>query len=596
MLRDTLQEYWGFETFLPLQREAMESVLRGRDSLVVLPTGGGKSLCYQAPAVELPGTAVVVSPLISLMKDQVDALRECGVPAARFDSSLSFQHQREIIDRFQDGDLKLLYISPERLMSDRFAHMLRGGDVSFIAVDEVHCVSMWGHDFRPEYRKLGALKDLFPEIALHAYTATATHQVRQDIVQTLRLQSPEVLVGSFDRPNLVYRVRRRENQMRQVRSVIDSHPDDGGIIYCIRRKDVDEMAATLRHHGYSALPYHAGMEPAERKRNQDAFSRGEVDIIVATVAFGMGIDKPDVRYVIHAAMTKTLEHYQQQSGRAGRDGLKAECWVFYSGSDYHTWKVLLSDSEPEVQRIQLRKLSDMYGFCCDVSCHHRTLVEYFGQEFEKDNCDACDFCLGEVDCLEDSLETAQKILSCVVRLNQRYGASYTAGVLIGSSAERILRNRHDELSTWGLLSDYPARQVRNWIEQLVALRCLARTKQYKVLKLTRRGRQVLRGERRPRLSTPQHERVETTRIETESWEDADPELFEHLRALRKDLADRRGVPAYVVFNDATLRGICRRRPRTPEEFRQVKGVGQKKCRRYAKRFIQAIREFEEGIA
>jgi ATP-dependent DNA helicase RecQ len=274
--------------------------------------------------------------------------------------------------------------------------------------------------------------------------------------------------------------------------------------------------------------------------------------------------------------------------------LEAECWVFYSGGDYHTWKVLLSDSEPEVQRIQLRKLSDMYGFCCDVSCRHRTLVEYFGQEFEKDNCGACDFCLGEVDCLEDSLETAQKILSCVVRLNQRYGAGYTASVLIGSEAERILRNCHDELSTWGLLSDYPARQVRNWIEQLVAQRCLARTKQYKVLKLTGRGTQVLRGERRPRLSKPRRPHVKTARGEPKGRGDVDMDLFQHLRALRKDLADRRGVPAYVVFSDATLLGICRRRPRTPDEFRQAKGVGQKKCRRYARRFIQAIREFEEG--
>jgi len=596
MLRGTLRKYWGYDSFLPLQREAMGSVMKGRDSLVVLPTGGGKSLCYQAPAVELPGTAVVVSPLISLMKDQVDALRECGVPAARFDSSLSFQHQREVIDRFRDGDLKLLYISPERLTSDRFANVLRGGDISFIAVDEVHCVSMWGHDFRPEYRKLGALKDVFPDIALHAYTATATRQVREDIVETLGLESPEVLVGSFDRPNLTYRARRRENEMQQVRSVIDRHPGDSGIIYCIRRKDVDEMASALRDAGYSALPYHAGMEPADRKSNQNAFSRGEVDIIVATVAFGMGIDKPDVRYVIHAGMTKTLEHYQQQSGRAGRDGLEAECCIFYSGSDYHTWKFLLSDGDPEVRRIHLRKLSDMYSFCTDVSCRHRTLVEYFGQQFGKDNCGACDFCLGEVDCLEDSLETAQKILSCVVRLDQRFGANYTASILIGSSAERVVQNRHDELSTWGLLSEYPARQVRNWIEQLVAQGCLSRTKQYKMLKLTRNGADVLRGEGRPRLSRPPEDRVKTAAIEEKSWEDVDPELFEHLRALRKDLAGRRGVPAFMVFSDATLRDMCRRRPRDADEFRQVKGVGEVKCRRYADPFTEAIHEFEAGTA
>ncbi|MFO7956369.1 MAG: DNA helicase RecQ [Candidatus Brocadiia bacterium] len=596
MLRETLRKYWGFDSFLPLQREAMGSVMEGRDSLVVLPTGGGKSLCYQAPAMELDGTAVVVSPLISLMKDQVDALRECGVPAARFDSSLSFQHQREVIDQFQTGELKLLYVSPERLMSERFAHELRGGQVSFIAVDEVHCVSMWGHDFRPEYRKLGALKEHFPDTALHAYTATATRQVREDIVETLGLDSPEVLVGSFDRPNLVYRARRRDNELWQVRQVIDRHPGQSGIIYRIRRKDVDEMAAALRDAGYSALPYHAGMGPAERKSNQNAFSRGETDIIVATVAFGMGIDKPDVRYVVHAGMPKTLEHYQQQSGRAGRDGLEAECCIFYSGGDYHTWKFLLSDGDPEVQRIHLRKLSDMYSFCTDVACRHRALVEYFGQPFEEESCGACDFCLGEVDCLEDSLETAQKILSCVVRLNQRFGATYTANVLVGSSAERIVENRHDELSTWGLLSEYPVRQVRTWIEQLVAQGCLSRTERFKVLKLTGRGADALRGEWRPRLSRPREKDVRTAAIEEESWEDVDPELFEHLRALRKELADRRGVPAFMVFGDATLRGICRRRPRTPAEFRQIKGIGEVKCRRYAETIIKAIRGFDaDGV-
>mgnify|MGYP006285388595 CR=1 FL=1 len=596
MLHDTLQKYWGYDSFLPLQREAMESVLEGRDSLVVLPTGGGKSLCYQAPAVELPGTAVIVSPLISLMKDQVDALEECGVAAARVDSSLPYPDRQKVIARFHAGGLKLLYVSPERLMSERFAHVLRGGDVSFIAVDEVHCVSMWGHDFRPEYRKLGALKNHFPDIALHAYTATATRRVRKDIVETLGLESPEVLVGSFDRPNLVYRARRRANELDQVCEVIERHPGESGIVYCIRRKDVDEMAGSLEARGYSVLPYHAGMEPEERKSNQNAFSMGEVDIIVATVAFGMGIDKPDVRYVVHAGMTKTLEHYQQQSGRAGRDGLEAECWIFYSGSDYHTWKFLLSGSDAESQRIHLQKLSDMYGFCCDVSCRHRMLVEYFGQEYEKDNCGACDFCLGEVNCLENSLETAQKILSCVARLDQRYGAGYTANVLIGSNAERVVQSRHDELSTWGLLSEYPARQVRNWIEQLVAQQCLSRTKQYKVLKLTRRGMEVLRGERRPRLSKPRQKRVKASRVQGEVWEEVDLRLFERLRALRKDLADRRGVPAYVVFGDATLRGICRRRPETPEEFREVKGVGEKKCRRYADVFIEAIQEFEADFS
>ncbi|NLW51095.1 MAG: DNA helicase RecQ [Candidatus Brocadiaceae bacterium] len=594
MLRETLRKYWGFEGFLPLQQDAMESVLEGRDSLVVLPTGGGKSLCYQAPAGVLPGTAVVVSPLISLMKDQVDALAECGVAAARYDSSLSTEERRGVMEQFRAGALKMLYVSPERLVSERFTDVLRAGGLSFIAVDEAHCVSMWGHDFRPDYRRLDALKEVFPGIAVHAYTATATQQVREDIVQTLRLEAPRVMVGSFDRPNLVYRARPAENRPAQVRGVIDAHPGQAGIVYCIRRADVDETAAELQSLGYRALPYHAGMEDGARRRNQDAFSRGEADIVVATVAFGMGIDKPDVRYVIHAGMTKTLEEYQQQAGRAGRDGLESECWVFYSGNDYHTWKFILSDSDPEMRRIHMRKLSEMYSFCTDVSCRHRTLVEYFGQPYGKADCGACDFCLGEVACLEDSLETAQKILSCVARLRQRYGAAYTAGVLTGANPERVVQNGHDGLSTYGLLSEYPARQVRNWIEQLLAQRCLTRTAQHKVLKLTREGAEVLRGERTPRLSRPAGGPVRPMLRTEDPWDGVDPDLYGHLRALRKRLADRLGVPAFVVFGDATLRDLCRRRPHTPEEFRAAHGVGDRKCRQYAEPFIEAIRKFERG--
>jgi len=358
-----LKRYWGYDRLRPLQREAMECVLRGRDSIVVLPTGGGKSLCYQAPALLLPGLTLVISPLISLMKDQIDALVGCGIPAGRLDSSLSAGERSRVSRELGAGGLRLLYVSPERLIAPGFIDFLRGLGVSSVAIDEAHCVSMWGHDFRPEYRRLGLLREAFPEIPIGAYTATATEQVRRDIAVQLRLRAPEILVGSFDRPNLVYRVRRRGEGVRQIRAAIDRHAGESGIVYCLRRSDVDRLTATLRRHGYRAVSYHAGMSDEERHRSQNAFIGEEADLIVATVAFGMGIDKSNVRYVIHAAMPKSLEHYQQESGRAGRDGLEAECLLLYSGADYLTWKRIIQESEPQTVENGLEKLGQMSRYC-----------------------------------------------------------------------------------------------------------------------------------------------------------------------------------------------------------------------------------------
>ncbi|MGC9329895.1 MAG: RecQ family ATP-dependent DNA helicase, partial [Candidatus Hinthialibacter sp.] len=340
-IQAALRKYWGYDEFRPLQKEAMDCIRRGRDSIVVLPTGGGKSLCFQAPAVTLPGAALVISPLLSLMKDQVDALNQCGAAAARIDSAQSRQERSWVFDRMEEGSLKLLYLSPERMFSNGFMDFIKKCSISFIAVDEAHCVSMWGHDFRPEYRQLGQLKQALPGVALHAYTATATEQVRNDIAKQLHLDDPAVLVGSFDRPNLIYKAERAGNLIKQVCEVLDRHPNESGIIYCIRRADVDETCRELSQRGYSVLPYHAGMDDESRKRNQDAFIQEKVNVIVATVAFGMGIDKSNVRYVIHTGMPKSLEHYQQESGRAGRDGLEAECCLFFSGADYGVWKSIL---------------------------------------------------------------------------------------------------------------------------------------------------------------------------------------------------------------------------------------------------------------
>jgi len=590
-IEKALKTYWGYDSFLPLQKEAMECVVSRRDSIVVLPTGGGKSLCYQAPAVALPGMAVVVSPLISLMKDQVDALNECGVSAARLDSTLSREEQNAVFTRIHRGTLTLLYLSPERLVSNGFVEYLGRSQLSFIAVDEAHCVSMWGHDFRPEYRKLGLLKRIFPQVAIHAYTATATQEVRSDIARQLRLGNPAVLNGSYDRPNLIYKVERRANLVHQICAILDRYRGESGIIYCIRRKDVDRLCAALTDKGYRVLPYHAGMEDDARRTNQEAFIQEKADIIVATVAFGMGIDKSNVRYVIHAGMPKSLEHYQQESGRAGRDGLEAECYLFYSGGDYGTWQSILRDMDPEPKEIALGKVKDIFDFCNGVTCRHQAILNYFGQDLDKANCGACDVCLGDLDLMEDSLEAAQKILSCIMRLDQQFGADYTAAVLIGSREQRILRNGHAALSTYGLLSDFKKRITRDWIEQLVAQGYIQKTGDFNVLKVTTKGRCVLKGKETPRLLKPAQKPARVSKAAKESWEGVDKGLFEGLRKLRREIAERQRVPAYIVFGDAPLRDMARRRPASPEEFLQVSGVGQQKSKEYGAAFLAAIRDY-----
>jgi ATP-dependent DNA helicase RecQ len=590
-IREALVEYWGYNEFLPLQKRAMECVGGKRDSIVVLPTGGGKSLCYQAPAVVLPGLTVVVSPLISLMKDQVDALIECGVSAARIDSSLTGHEQQRVFESLHNQQLKLLYLSPERLVSDGFVEVLKKTGLSFIAVDEAHCVSIWGHDFRPEYRQLGILKQVFPNITIGAYTATATEQVRNDIAEQLHLENPEMLIGSFDRPNLAYKVQRRTNRLKQVSAVLDRHKGESGIVYCIRRRDVDELCRLLRDKGYNVLPYHAGMLDDDRKKNQEAFVSEKVDTIVATIAFGMGIDKSNVRYVIHTGMPKSIEHYQQETGRAGRDGLEAECCLFYSGGDYGVWKNLFRDMEPEAYKITMIKLNKMYSFCTGGVCRHKAVLRYFGQTLEKNNCGACDICLGELDCMKDALVTAQKILSCIIRLEQRFGGAYTAAVLTGSNDKRILENRHDTLSTYGLLSDYSQHTVHDWIEQLEGQECIEKVGDYNVLNVTEKGWRVLKGNETPRLLKSAEKPAKVSKVVEDSWEGVDRGLFEALRKLRMTIARKKGVPAFVVFGDAVLRDMARRRPSNYMNLLDVKGIGEKKRRQYGELVLGVIKDY-----
>jgi len=581
-----LEQYWGYHSFRPLQREAMEAVLSGRDSLLVLPTGGGKSLCFQAPAVASDGLAVVVSPLISLMKDQVDTLVGNGVPAACYNSSLPSDVKSEVARGVRDGRYRLLYVAPERLVGDGgdgFLNMLSARPISFIAVDEAHCISQWGHDFRPEYRQLARLRDRWPAIGLHAYTATATARVRRDIVAQLGLRNATELVGSFDRPNLVYRVLPRSALKTQILEVLERHRGQAGIIYCSSRKEVDAIAQWLQDTGWRARPYHAGMADDDRHRNQDAFLNEEIDLIVATVAFGMGIDRSDVRFVIHAGAPQSLEHYQQESGRAGRDGLEAECVLIASGADFLKWRVML-EKNGELSDARRGLLRDIERYAASVGCRHKRLVSYFGETFTKDDCGACDYCLGELESAADPVTVARKILSCVARVGQRFGAAHVTTVLRGSDSEQVRSRGHHALSVFGLMKDATIDELRGYIDQLLAHGLLQQGgDEYPILQITADGLALLKdAATAPELSLARQKRPDRrppkrARVETEGWEGVDRDLFEELRVLRMEIARRRRVPPYVIFHDTTLREIARSKPRTKDELRHVYGVGDRKA-------------------
>jgi len=580
----------------------MAAALDGRDSLVVMPTGGGKSLCFQAPAVLRDDVTVVVSPLISLMKDQVDGLRECGVAAAQMNSSQSFAEIRETEREIFAKRLRLLFVSPERLAVPAFRDMLRRAAIKTFAIDEAHCISHWGHDFRPEYRQLRLLREEFPEASMHAYTATATPQVQRDIAEQLGLRTPAILIGDFDRPNLTYRVLPRHDEWKQVVAVIERHRGEAGIIYCTRRKDVDALSAKLRAKGHDAVAYHAGLTQDERREAQDKFASEKCDLVVATVAFGMGIDRSNVRFVLHTGMPKSVEHYQQESGRAGRDGLEAECVLLYSGADLMLWKTMVTnpsngaDADPRYVESSIRHLNDMDRYCSGAACRHRALVEYFGQSFASENCNACDICLGETEEVADALIVAQKIVSCVYRVRESFGAGHVAAVLRGEETDRIRDRRHDQLSTYGLLKGTTRHDIREWIYQLIAQGFLVQTAdEYPVLRLGPRSRDVLRGVADVKLRQPAvHKRDAGKRRDRAAAPvfggEYDRDLFESLRKWRRAEAEQRGVPPYVVFSDKTLRELARLRPTTLIELRGVYGIGDAKLEAFGDAVIERIRE------
>jgi ATP-dependent DNA helicase RecQ len=598
-LLGAIRHHWGFRSLRPLQEPAMRAVLCGRDSLVVMPTGGGKSLCYQAPAVVRGDTTVVISPLISLMKDQVDGLQACGVPAIQIDSSQTSAERFAYEQDIRQGAVRLVFVSPERLVLTDFYKVLQEVGVRTFAIDEAHCISHWGHDFRPEYRQLSRLREFFPGASVHAYTATATERVRTDIVAQLGLHYPEVLVGNFDRPNLVYRVVPRRDLLKQVREVLDRHANEAGIIYCIRRRDVDDLSDALQGLGVKALPYHAGMEPERRRATQDDFAAERCDLIVATVAFGMGIDRSNVRFVLHTAMPKSIEHYQQESGRAGRDGLEAECILLYSGADVMTWKSIVSKSaaeagaSPEYLASVMQHLDHMDRYARGAACRHRSLVQYFGQAYELESCQACDLCLSETAMVADAQQVAQKVLSCVARVKENFGINHVVGVLRGENTENIRKRGHDQLSTFGLLKAHGKADVRDWVYQLLGQGVLLQVgDEYPVLKLNDASWEVMKGTRTVRLvqmaRRAKSERPEKTPTETASWEGVDQHLFDTLRALRRQIAEGKQVPPYVVFHDTVLRELARVRPSTLERMHNVSGIGEAKLREYGDQFLTVL--------
>ena len=592
----TLKRFWGYDRLRPMQEDAVRVSLGGRDSLVVLPTGGGKSLCYQLPAALRSGTDLVVSPLISLMQDQVEGLTACGYPAVALHSGMGADEIHRIEALIRSGEVNLIYAAPERLLSSRTLELLAYVDVRSVVIDEAHCVSHWGHDFRPEYRRLAQLKRRIPHAGWHAFTATATERVRDDIVVQLGLRDPAILVGDCDRPNLTYRVAPRTDSKNQLLEAVTRHAKQAVIVYCISRKDTERTAQWLTTRGVDAAAYHAGMESVQRQDVQNRFMQERLHVVVATVAFGMGVDRSDVRCVVHMAMPKSIEHYQQEAGRAGRDGLKAECVLLYSSSDAAKWRQLMTRSAIEAGQDgppehQLQLLAHMHRFCSSMRCRHAALARYFGQDYLKENCGACDVCLDENEMVQDAVVVAQKILSCVARLESRFGAAYVVDVLRGSKKERIRQFGHDALSTFGLLDDTPSPVLHSYIDQLIDAGALARTEDDRpVVRLTTGSREFLKGARGVTLRRPHMVKRAANERGEADWRGVDQVLFERLRALRRQLAEEKGVPAYIIFGDQTLRELARHKPTSRDEMLQVRGVGQQKLEAFADAFLACIAE------
>lgn len=598
-----LKRYWGYAQFRPWQEDTILAVLDERDSLTVLPTGGGKSLCFQLPALLKEGMAVVISPLISLMKDQVDGLKDMGIDAEYLNSSQQAQEQRAVIARIRERRIKLLYMSPERLSTAWTAELLKSVPLSFFVIDEAHCISHWGHDFREDYRNLKIIKENFASVNIHAFTATATKEVQSDILGQLNLDKPHINIATIDRPNLFYRVMLRTHIISQITEVLNRHRGEAGIIYCLRRSDVDNISARLNELGIKNCPYHAGLSDDERRVHQERFIREEVDIIVATVAFGMGIDRTDIRFVIHAAMPKSIEHYHQETGRAGRDGLPSYCYMFYGGGDFRVWS-FFSRQSPN-RNVMMDKLQAMYNFCAQPACRHKVIVKYFNQDYHQQNCQACDYCLREVEMVDDPLTVGQVILDGIEGLvfgdGRNFGAGHIANVLKGKVTDQVIRFRHNNSKSFGIMSSESIAYIHYMIEQLLGQGFLEREEEYSTLFLTDAGRRLLRGEVTPVLAKPLVAKkkkeigVRQKVKRAEDWAGVDKILFELLRKTRAELARKQGVPSYIIFGDRSLKDMAALKPLTREDFSAVFGVGDHKLKIYSDVFINVIRQYGAKI-
>jgi ATP-dependent DNA helicase RecQ len=586
-----LKHYFGFASFRPLQEEIIRDALAGKDVFALLPTGGGKSLCFQLPAMARTGLTVVVSPLIALMKDQVDALQAGGVPATFLNSSLAAGESRARLRGLHNGQYRLLYAAPERLMLSGVMSDLQRWNVNLLAVDEAHCISEWGHDFRPEYRQLASLRALFPKVPMMALTATATDRVRKDIVTLLKLREPSCYVASFNRPNLTYRVFAKNKPYQQVLEFLRGRPRESGIVYCQSRKSTESVAQRLNEDGVKARPYHAGLTTKERTEHQELFLRDEVRVICATIAFGMGINKPNVRFVIHYDLPKNIEGYYQETGRAGRDGLPSECVLLFSPGDVVKQTGFIDEKpDPREQAIARAQLQQMVHYAESAGCRRRDLLGYFGETFERESCDGCDNCLTPRQTFDGTI-AAQKFLSCVYRIRERtrfgVGLNHVTEVLTGADTEKIRRWGHDQLSTYGIGSEHTRPEWGAIGRELVRLGHLRQTSEkFSVLELTPEGLAVLKERRRVTLTKPVS--APEPKAQRVGEIACDEVLFERLRQLRKQLADERDVPAYIVFSDVALRQMARQYPASESEFARISGVGEKKLREFGAVFLAEI--------
>ena len=581
-----LKRRFGYESFVHPQEDIIKDVLAKKDVFVLMPTGGGKSLCYQLPALLLEGVTVVVSPLIALMKDQVDGLRVNGIAAAYINSTLSFYEIESIKSDLLDGKIKIIYIAPERLMVPEFLSFLKSLKVCLVAVDEVHCISEWGHDFRPAYRQLKLLKVHFPKAPLIALTATAVPEVQRDTINLLKLENPRVYRGRFNRRNLFYHVRPKSSAYTELLQYLRSHRWDPGIIYCFSRNATDSLAKKLQEEGFRALPYHAGLDSDLRAVTQERFINDDVEIVVATIAFGMGIDKPNIRFVIHYDLPKDLETYYQETGRAGRDGKRSDCFLFFSYGDTKKIKYLIEQGKDERQkRISYKKLQAMVDFCDSRTCRRKVLLEYFGEEYREENCGGCDICTETRETIEGT-SIARKIALCVFLTGERFGAGHIADVLRGSKSQKVVRNGHDALEVHGTGKEYSASQWSAFMRELVQLGYLRQEgDKYPVLKLTEKGAGISSGGENILLTKPA-EAVQAARDPPDQG--FDHRLFDVLRDLRKRLSDAEKVPPYVIFHDSSLREMATRLPGNRSEFGVIGGVGEKKLEKYGELFLKEI--------